>query len=254
MEEAEISPEPLVLYQYPGGSGLPSLSPSCLKVSMALGRLRLPHRVVNLRTVFHARRVSPTGRLPVLEIGGERIVDSMAILDSLEARDADAVLFPRDRTERARDRLWDHFATDSLYWTGVYLRWVVPSHRRQLLEAMFGKGFSPRKLLVGLVFAPMMVRRAKGQGIGKRSRDEVEGALKRSLETIGSGLEAGPYLGGRQTPGRGDLAVASHLAQVGWRGALPGPLEEVRSNAALVEYVGRTFQACGMEKPEGFRD
>jgi len=220
---------------------------------MALRRLRLEHRVVNLRTVFQVRRVSSTGRVPVFQVGEERIVDSMAILDFLQERDADGVLFPSYPAERARDRLWDHFATDSLYWMGVYLRWMVPGHRKRLLEAMFGTGFSPRKLLVRLVFAPMMMRRARGQGTGKRSRAGVERALTRSLEMIEAGLEGGPYLGGRETPGRGDLAVASYLAQVGWRGALPGPLKQVQRSTALVEHVGRTFRSCGLERPEGFR-
>jgi glutathione S-transferase len=220
---------------------------------MALRRLGLPHRVVNLKNPRAVQRMSPTGRVPVLEGSGSRIADSVTILDSLLEHDPGGTLFPKDPAERARDRLWDLFATDSLYWIGVYLRWLVSDNRDRMFDAMAGSGFSLRKLLLRFALVPAMTRRARGQSVGARSEADVEASLERSLQMVGDGLEDGPFLGGRSVPGRGDLAVASLVAQVGWRGTLPRTLERVRAHPALVEHVRGTFEACGFETPDGFR-
>jgi glutathione S-transferase len=244
--------EEYVLYQYPGSRGLPSLSPPCIKVQFALRLLQVPYRVENLRSVAGVRRISPTGRVPVLEAEGKRIADSIAILDFLEDRYPNGTLFPADPVERVHDRLWDHFATDSLYWIGLYHRWIPPDNRERVVNAMMGRRFSIRKLLFRQLLVRAMARRARGQSIGTRSLDEVNASAERCLRLVSDGLRGGPFLGGRAAPGRGDLGVATLNAQAAWRNTLPWLLERIRAHEGVSEHVTRTFEACGFDPPEGF--
>lgn len=244
--------EEFVVYQYPGSRGLPSLSPPCIKVQFALRLLEIPYRVENLRSVVEVRRVSPTGRVPVLEAEGKRIADSMAILDFLEDRHPDGALFPSDPEERLHDRLWDHFATDSLYWIGLYHRWCVPYNRERVVDAMMGRRFSIRKLMFRRLLVRAMIKRAEGQSIGLRPLDEVNASAERCLRLVSDGLRGGPFLGGRSTPGRGDLGVATLNAQAAWRDTLPSLLERIRAHPGVSEHVAQTFRACGFDPPEGF--
>lgn len=241
-----------VVYQYPGSRGLPSVSPPCIKVQFALRLLEIPYRVENLRSGAQVRRVSPTGRVPVLEVGNKKIADSMAILDFLEDRNPEGALFPTDPVERLHDRLWDHFATDSLYWIGLYHRWVAPDNRVRVVNAMMGRRFSIRKLMFRQLLVRAMIRRAKGQSIGLRPLDEVNASAERCLGLVSEGLRGGPFLGGRSTPGRGDLGVATLNAQAAWKDTLPWLLERIRAHPDVSEHVSRTFEACGFDPPEGF--
>ena len=125
----------ITLYQYPGGDGLSSVSPPCMKIEMALRLLGAEFEVKNLTSIQQTRRVSETGRLPVLEADGERTADSIAILDRLERMFPDAALWPTDPAEHLRDRLWDHYATDSVYWLGFYLRWIRPDTSERFFRA-----------------------------------------------------------------------------------------------------------------------
>lgn len=240
------------LYQYPGGSGLASLSPPCLKIQLALGRIGLPFETIDLQTPYDVKKISSTGRVPVIEIDGKRTVESTAVLDALEPFDTAHRLFPKDPQERNTDRLWDYFGTDSLYWCGVYLRWKLPENKERMLAAFFGRKWSIRKAVASRILIPMLHKRLDGQGLGHRTRDEVETAFKKALDTIETGLEGGTFLGNRPAPGRGDLAVATLLAQAGWRETLPDVLAEIRRRPPLVAMVQATFEACGAEKPRGF--
>ena len=63
----------VVLYQYPGGDGVGSISPPCLRVDLALRLLGIEFKRKDLRGSKAVQAISTTGRLPVLEIDGERL-------------------------------------------------------------------------------------------------------------------------------------------------------------------------------------
>lgn len=238
----------IILYQYRGDDRVPSLSPPCLKVLLALRRLGLPHRVVDV-SPLKVRRFSPTGRVPALQLGSEIVVDSCAILDALERQRPEADLWPRDPQQRVVDRLWDHFATDTLYWGGVYQRYLVPENRELAWDLFFGKGFSWQRLLL----APFIVRevrsRARGQGIGRRSPEDVRRAYAGWLGMIDSALAQGPFFQGRDVPGRGDLSVASHVAQLALAREDRGVAALLERHPRLLPHVARVFAACSTTPP-----
>ena len=239
----------MILYQFPGGDGLTSVSPPCVRVEMALRRCGAEYRTKDVRSRADARKYSVTGRLPMLEIDGQRISDSIEILDELERRFPDSGLSPDDEAARLQDRLWEHYFNDHVYYVGFYLRWVDDENRERFMRALLGR--APWLLRV---VAPTLLRRearqrARAIGLAGKSRETIDRCYRRSLEMMETGLGSGPFLQGRDQPGRGDLAGASMLAQVGFRGTMPDWKREAERHPAVLDHVRRVFDACSMERP-----
>jgi glutathione S-transferase len=241
----------VVLYQYPGSPDLPSVSPPCLKVYMALRYLGIEHEVVNLRGPGQVKRVSRTGRLPAAEIEGRLVSDSIDILDALESRHPGPGLRPEEPTQALQDRLWEHFVNDHLYFIGYYLRWVAC--RERTLSALFGGAPWFVRLAGRHVLARQAARRAREHGIGGQDEATVLRFIERALSMLAAGIGGGPYLQGRTAPARGDLAVASMLGQVGWRGTMPPVLDRLNRHPILCEHTARVFESCGMVRPDWLR-
>ncbi len=114
------------LEQYPGvpTSGLPSVSPFCIKVEAYLQLRKLPY--VDRR--FFTARVSPTGRLPRLQIDGKGMTDSFHILGALEN------ILPKSRLDRElspeqghQSILIQRFLDLEFYRILLFHRWVDDS-------------------------------------------------------------------------------------------------------------------------------
>ena len=242
----------IVLYMYGGNDSVPSLSPPCLKVYMALKRMGVPHRAVTIGPL-QVRRHSPSGRVPAVEMDGRTVVDSCAILDAFEKRHPESDLWPRDRAQHAVDRLWDHFVNDTLYWAGLYQRYFIPENRGAAWDAFFGKGFSIKRLVMAPLIIREVRRRANGQGIGGRSPEDVRAAYAGWLAMIEEALEGHRFLQGRDVPGRGDLSVASHVAQLVAASEDPSVAALLARHPNLGSHVERVFESCGMKAPSALR-
>ncbi len=241
------------LYQYPGGGGISSISSPCVKVELALRLVGAEYEAVNLRSRKAARQVSATGRLPVLEVDGTRIADSVAILDELEKRFPKAGLSPIEPGARVRDRLWEHFATDTMYWVGFWLRWVDHDVSNRFFGALFGRMAWPGRFAVRSFFVPTQRHRIRMVGHGGKTAERIHVEFSRALDMVEQGLEGGPFLQGRATPGRGDLSCAGILVQVGFRDSMPDEMAEVRKHPTIIEHMIAVFEACSMDLPRWLR-
>ncbi len=239
----------IVLYQFPGGDGLTSVSPPCVRVEMALKRVGADYRSVYLKSFREARKFSATGRLPLLEIDGERIPDSIQILDELERRFPDAGLSPTDPVARMRDRLCEHFINDHVYYLGYYMRWIWDEGRERLLGAMLKNAPFMLRALAPPVMRRETAKRARAVGIGGKTIEQIRRSYERAFDLVETGLAGGPFLEGRDTPGRGDLAVAATLGQAGYRDTMPEMEQRVRERTALLQHARSVFEACSMELP-----
>jgi glutathione S-transferase len=237
----------VILYQYPGSSDVPSVSPPCLKVYMALRYIDVEHEVVNLRSQGQAKKLSRTGRLPVADIDGRLIPDSIDIMDALETRHPDSGMRPGDLQQALRDRLWEHFVNDHMYFVGFYLRWIAYGERT--FAAMFGRAPWLVRLGGRYLFLPRARRRAEYHGIGGKNKAAVHDTVARAFSMLADGLEGGQFLQGRERPARGDFAAAGMLAQIGWRDTLPRAVERFDRHPVLRDYTGRVFEACRMMPP-----
>ena len=239
--------EEIVLYQYGGMGALPSLSPPCLKVGLALRLLGVPHRVVDLGSPRAVRRHSPSGRVPAIEYRGERLAESVAIMDRLQELFPAAALWQGDRATEGR--LWDCFVTDTLYWLGFAQRWLVPATRDRLLGAFLGEGFSFRKLGMRVYAGTVLRRRAHAQGVGLRPLGEVREAYLRGLDMIVAGLEGGSFLSRGTAPGRADVAAVGHLAQLTFARNLPPVGKLLAGRPELERLVGAVFERARLDAP-----
>lgn len=238
-----------ILHQFLGGDGLESISPPCLRVGMALSCLGVDYELENLRSPGQIRAISRTGRLPVLEIEGQKIPDSATILDYLEARYPQGGLFPKDPAARRRSELWECYGNDHLYWCGYYLRWVDPEMTADFLDALVGRASAVQKFVVKNVLVPRQRKRALAVGIAGKTRDEILATMARGFEMVEEALESAPFLSGLDFPGRGDLAITSLFVQMGFRQSMKVPAEEYGKRKVLMAYAARVYDACKMEKP-----
>ena len=240
----------MILHQYPGGDGIGSISPPCLKVELALRLAKADFTVRNHRSANNVRKFSITGRLPVLEIDGEFIADSVLILDRLETMFPDIVLSPQDPEGRMRDRLWEHFVNDYLYWYGFYLRWVHPENRVRFLNALLGGLPLPVRWIAKRTLGAAQIRRSRQHGTAGKTPEQAHQALEQALAMLESGLASGPFLEGRDRPGRGDLALAANAVQCGFRNTMPEATVILRAHPTITGQVEAVYDACRLPLPK----
>jgi len=106
----------------------PPLAPFVEKVKRALMLKKLEHRVVEPETPEDYRRWNPeTGLLPVADIDGVRVVDSVRILDVLDERYPEPPLVSADGKTAEQQRALETWASETFffYWER-YLQHLVP--------------------------------------------------------------------------------------------------------------------------------
>ncbi len=238
----------IVLYQYPGGAGVGSISPPCLRVDLALRWLGVEFERRDLRRGKQVAEVSRTGRLPVLDIGDERFVESTRILDELERR-YDAPWRVDSEQDAAHLRVWEYAINDYFYWCGYYLRWVDPAGRERFLDALLGRAPWLTRFMVQKMFVPRQRRRGLVHGVGGRERSDVLAEIERGAELLVTELRGGPFLLGRQTPSRADLTTTSLFSQAGFRDSMPEVRRIVDDAVEIAPYLRRVYELVGGERP-----
>jgi glutathione S-transferase len=238
----------ITLYQYLGGDGVGSISPPCLRADLALRWLGVDFERRDLRRGAEVTKVSRTGRLPVLDIDGERFVESTRILDELERR-FDAPWVVESEQDAAHLRLWEYTINEYYYWCGYYLRWVDAPGRALFLNALLGRAPWFTRFMVEKMFVPKQVRRGKLHGVGGRDRKDVLAEVERGLQLLATELRGGPFLLGRDRPSRADLTVTSLFSQAGFRDAMPEVLRLVEDAAVVIPLMQRVYDTVGGEKP-----
>jgi glutathione S-transferase len=100
------------------------LSPFVEKVVRALQLKRIPYTLVEPRSPLDFRRWNPrAGKMPVLELDGQREYDSTFILRRLDAVVPAPGLYAADPSTAARQRFLEDWSDEALYWYGMALRW-----------------------------------------------------------------------------------------------------------------------------------
>ena len=180
------------LYQFNPAWGLPNPSPFCMKVETYLRMVGLPYEVANGAMPFKA----PKKKLPYIEDGTRVVADSGFIVDYLKKTYGDKLDQNLSSEEKATAHLLRRTFEESLYWVGVYSRWIEESIWRETRPLFFG--FIPpiiRNLAAGTVRKG--IRKALyAQGIGRHSRDEIYEIGKADLSALSAWLGEKPYFMG----------------------------------------------------------
>ena len=158
------------------------------------------------------------GTLPVLDLDGQRIVDSTLIIEALERRDPDRPLYPDNPAERQRALELEEFFDEH---AGHELRRAVfyeSRHDLDYVSALLttGRGAMTRRLYRAVMSVPgsaaYQTRRYRFYGAdAERARTQVAAALYR----IVAELQPSGYLVGTQF-GVADLTAAALLFPLAW--------------------------------------
>ena len=183
-------------------------SPFCLKVRSILDYKGLPYTSINpLGKPILELRKRTVGKVPVLDIDGRLVADSTVIAHEIERLAPSPSLFPADRRARAQCHVYEDWADESLYWTGLYLQWIEPEGAKKVPRA-FGSSVVGK---VGYVyFARLIERQLKGQGTARKPLAMVREDLARNLDACDALVESGGFLLG-EAPMVCDFAVAAQL-------------------------------------------
>jgi glutathione S-transferase len=191
------------------------ISPFCRKV-----RKVLAHKGVAYRTVEYnglraraAAGLSAAGKLPVLDYDGERIQDSSAIFDFLEAKHPAPALVPSDPDARALALTLEDWADESLYFLELYLRFEVPEARAKGIDLLCAGRPSWERAIFAAAVMPRMRRKVRWQGIGKLSRERVEQLFADHLARVDDLLARSGWLVGSDCT-IADIAVGSQFEEI----------------------------------------
>ncbi|MFT3926701.1 MAG: glutathione S-transferase family protein [Myxococcales bacterium] len=187
-----------------------SISPFCGKVRKVLALKRLPYRIEDYGGVraLKARGLSSSGKLPVLDYNGTRIVDSSAIVRFLDRTHPEPPLFPAD-VDASLAHLLEDWADESLYFYELYARLfddealdksaaIACGDRNVVERTLYRRG------LAG--FRDKVV----AQGLGRYPRETVLDNLRQHLNALDGRLARDSWLAG-PSMSIADIAVAAQL-------------------------------------------
>lgn len=224
----------LKVYHLPGGWGLISVSPFCLKLDAVLRMMAVPHTAITAATPF----AGPKKKAPWIEHDGRRIGDSTFIIAYLIQRfgtDPDAGLTPAQRGQAvAIQRLIE----ENLYWAMVYDRWVRPENWALLKGSVLGRIPAPLRAAIAPLARRGVRRQLAGHGMGLHSAVEIAAIAQRDIAALAAMLGQQPWFFG-QGPSMTDAVVYSLLANVR-EPAFASPMKQlIASHANLEQFLDR---------------
>lgn len=171
------------------------VSPYCDKVRriLAVKGLAYTLKEVSIADAVAGKhkRISPTGKLPALELDGRVIVDSTDIAYALEAKAPAPPLIPADPREKALMHVIEDWADESLYFYEIAIRCGFPENAAQRGLDLTAHDTGPFKGMLAKIAPGAVMKQAEAQGIGRKDKDTILRETERHLEAI-EGL-----LGGR---------------------------------------------------------
>jgi len=219
------------------------LSPFVEKVVRGVTLKGLQYSLVDVKTPLDFKRWNPqTGKMPVLDIEGERTYDSTLILRALDARFPEPPLVDADPQVAARQRFLEDWSDEALYWYGMALRWAEANSDATVAQVM-GSMPLPAFLrpLVGMVFRRQVSAQARAQGLARLPIDVLLGELERRFDELLVWLGDRPFFFADR-PSVADLAIFGQLQGL-QSGPTPQAVELIRARPALGAYFARVDAA-----------
>jgi len=213
------------------------------KVALALALKKVPYRLVPPSSPMDLRKWNPqTGKIPAIDLEGERLWDSTFILARLDERFPDPPLYSTDPAVAAAQRLLEDWSDESLYWYVMALRWTRKNAPASLSQIVAGLSafFRP---VARLVLPRRVGRMPLAQGLG-RLPDAV------IVRELGHRLDDLVALLGRRKFFYADAPSAADLALYGQFSAMrSGPTPEaerlLNERPALADFMKRVEEAAG---------
>ena len=191
------------------------MSPFCNKIRRCLEFKGLGYQVVNYNGLRapQAAKLSPAGKLPVLDYQGERLQDSAHIARFLDQKHPDKPLYPADPGALAQSRLLEDWAGTSLYFYELYLRMLDPVAMEKALDLVCAGRPRWERGVVKLVLKRRYPKKLGNQGLGGYSKVEVVKMLLQHVQDLDTMLQNQPFLTG-ETLTIGDISVVAQLDEM----------------------------------------
>lgn len=191
------------------------LSPFVEKVVRALALKRVRFTLVDVKTPLDFKRWNPVaGKMPVLDIDGERTFDSTLILRRLDVVVPEPSLFAVAQGVAARQRFLEDWSDESLYWYGMGLRWSAANADATVAQVIGSMPIpSPLRPLVGTMFRRRVGAQARAQGLARLPLDVLVTELAARLDELLVWLDERPFLFADQ-PSAADLAIFGQLCML----------------------------------------
>ncbi len=179
-----------ILYQF-------RISPYCDKVRRAMRLKGLAWQTVEVPIAPPGKfkHISPTGKFPAVDFGGEIAVDSTDILARLEALVPTPALFPADARDRAEALILEDWADESLYFFDLTMRnW--PQNRMSFLDDLLHAESGLKRRVIAAVTPGVVRGQARAQGLGRKSEAAVVADLARHYDALAARLDGRDWLVG----------------------------------------------------------
>ena len=212
-------------------------SPFCAKVRKVLSHKGIAFTVANYNGLLSlkAKRLSPAGKLPVLDFDGERVQDSSDIVAFLEQRVPQPRVFPSEPAQRALASLLEDWADESLSWFGAALRVMDASAWDKAMNILCAGRPSWERALVSLVAKRMYRRKLQAQGLGILPASAIHDRFLVHLSCLDALLADGPWLVGN-AKSIADIAVAAQLDEIARTSCIASGILERRR---IAEWLSR---------------
>jgi glutathione S-transferase len=221
----------------------PRAMPFTEKVGRGLRWKKLPFELVEPKSPEDYRRFSPeTGLLPVIEVDGERIPDSSAILDYLDAHFPDPPLLSSDPRVAREQRQLERWIDETFPY--YILRWIQKRVGANAPLKARGDGFPLGPM------AQLGMIRSDGT-LSPEWFDTSDGGpgpeFVRRLDDLAHMLGKRPYFYSDQLS-RADLSVCGSLSAM-YRDLYAGARGLLEQRALLFAHVERVLTATGGAEP-----
>ncbi len=215
------------------------ISPFVEKVARALELKRVPCTLVDVKRPSDFKRWNPwTGKMPVLDVDGERTYDSTFILRRLDELVPAPPLFDADPQIAARQRFLEDWSDESLYWYGMALRWSDANSDATVAQLLASMPIpSILHPLVGVVLRRQIRGQALAQGLARLPLPTLVEELGRRLDELLVWLAERPFFFADR-PSAADLAIFGQLSML-QTGPTPQAVALIRDRPRLVSHYQR---------------
>lgn len=217
------------------------LSPFVEKVARALLLKGIPFATVDLRNPNDLGKWNPTtGKMPVLEVGPEKIYDSTFILRRIDQLKPAPPLFSSDPVRAAQQRQLEDWSDESFYWYLMALRWCEKNTPASIREIA---GTAPLLLrpVVSLLLKRSIVKAPKVQGLGRLPTAILVEEIGRHLDDLTILLGSSPFFYS-ESPSAADLALYGIVSSL-CREATPEGEPMIAERPTLLAWRSRVEEA-----------
>jgi glutathione S-transferase len=219
------------------------LSPFVEKVARALQLKGVTFALVAPKSPGDFKRWSPrTRKMPVLDVDGERTFDSTIILRRLDALVPSPALFASEPAVAARQRFFEDWSDEALYWYGMAFRWSDVNAAATVTQVVNDIGApAPLRPLLALILRRQIRSQVLAQGLARLPLDVLTDELGRRFDELLGWLGDSSFLFADRVSAA-DLAIFGQLAML-QSGPTPQAAALVAARPALCAYYDRVNAA-----------